>query len=256
MQTSTITLDQMAHISIMAGEIMLRNGAETSRVEETMGHIARSCGAKSVESFVIPTGVFLSVTAQDGKTLTIMRRIVDRTINLDRIAKVNELSRRLVDKRMQYQIARSILESIAKERTGFSLFPTIVASGVLGGGFAILQNGGLAETAIAFSAAMLVRFIAHIVTRLRGVRFTFEFIGGVVAALIGATLSLAQPEWNSEIMISGGIIPLVPGVAITNAIRDVIAGDLLSGLSRGLEAAITAVAVALGVVLVLASYAY
>lgn len=254
MDKNSVTLDQMAELAVLAGAVMLRNGAETSRVEETMGHIARACGAANTESFVIPTGVFLSVSSAEGKTLTLMRRIADRTINLDRIAKVNELSRRLADNRIDFSVAKHILQAIAKERTGFPLLPTIAASGVLGGGFAVLQNGGLGEVAVAFSSAMLVRSIAHVISRLRGVRFTFEFLGGMAAALIGSMVALLRSDWSSEIMISGGIIPLVPGVAITNAIRDVIAGDLLSGLSRGLEASLTAVAVALGVVLILAMF--
>lgn len=256
MHDTDVTLEQLAEIAITAGYIMLRNGAETSRVEATMGHIARSCGAVNVESFVIPTGVFLSVTSADSRTITSMRRIADRTINLDRIAKVNELSRRLVEKRISYSVAKNILASIAKERTGFPLIHTVVASGMLGGGFAVLQNGGLAEIFIAFNSAMIVRFIAHIVTHAGGVRFMFEFLGGMFAALAGVAAALARPEWNHEIMISGGIIPLVPGVAITNAIRDVIAGELLSGISRGLEAALTSIAVAMGVVIILSMFAY
>lgn len=256
MDDVAVTLEQLAEIAILAGAVMLRNGAETSRVEETMGHIARSCGAVSVESFVIPTGVFLSVTDASGKAFTIMRRISDRTINLDRIAKVNELSRRLADKRIDYSVAKGILKSVAKERTGFPLLHTIVASGILGGGFAVLQNGGFPEVFIAFNSAMLVRLVAHMVTRSGGVRFMFEFLGGMSAALAGVLAAYICPEWNHEIMISGGIIPLVPGVAITNAIRDVIAGELLSGLSRGLEAALTAIAVAMGVVIVLTIFAY
>lgn len=256
MKKADITLDQITEFVVSAGAVMLRNGADTWRVEETMGHIARACGAVSVESFVVPTGVFLSVTGADGKTVTNMKRVTDRTINLDRIAKINELSRRLADQRMNFDVARAILTSIAKERTGFSILPTIVASGVLGGGFAVLHNGILPEIIAAFGSAMLVRLIAHIITQLHGVRFAFEFIGGSAAALIGASLALLYPGLNSEIMISGGIIPLVPGVAITNSIRDVIVGDLLSGLSRGLEATLTAVAVAMGVVLILAMFAY
>lgn len=246
-------MDQIQALSILAGEVLLRNGAETSRVEETMEHIARACGAAKVESFVIPTGVFLTVTDQEGNSSTTMRRIKDRTINLDRISKVNELSRRLVDHRMGYQDAKVILERIARERTGFSWLPSMVASGFVGGGAAILQDSaGLAEVAAAFFAGGAVRFIAHIVTQLKGVRFMFEFCGAMVAAGIGLFIHVIWPQLNRDIIIIGGIMPLVPGVAITNAIRDIIAGDLLSGLSRGSEAALTAIAVAMGVVLVLA----
>ena len=231
---------------------MLKNGAETYRIEETMDHMAKACGAFKVESFVIPTGVFLTVTDSDGSSLTVMRRIRDRTINLDRISKVNELSRCLVDQRMEYNEAKAILEHISKERTGFSLIPSMLASGAIGGGTAILQEAVFFETVAAFVAAMLVRYIAHVVSRLHGVQFTFEFLGGMAVAFCGALLHSIWPHLRPDAVIIGGIMPLVPGVAITNAIRDVIAGDLLSGLSRGLEAALTSVAVAMGVVIMLA----
>lgn len=248
----SISLEQIGSLSVLAGEIMLKNGGETYRIEETMDHIARACGAASVESFVIPTGVFLTVADPEGRSLTVMRRVHSRTINLDRIAKVNELSRRLVDQRMEYTNARTILEYISRERTGFSLFPSMIASGTIGAGTAILQNAAFFEIVAAFIAAMMVRYIAHVVSRLHGVRFTFEFLGGMTASFCGAALHFLWPQLGSDAVIIGGIMPLVPGVAITNAIRDVMAGDLLSGLSRGLEATLTTVAVAMGVVIVLA----
>lgn len=243
-------------ITVLAGEIMLTNGAETSRVEETMFHIARALGAVKAENFVIPTGVFLTVTDCEGRTSTVMRRIHDRTINLDRIAKVNELSRRLNDRRMDYDAAYAQLEQIARERTGFSLVPSMLASGAVGGTAALLLNAGLLESAAAFGTALVVRYIAHVVSRLRGVRFTFEFFGGVTAALVGTQIQHFWPQLSSDIVVVGGVMPLVPGVAITNAIRDVIAGDLLSGLSRGLEAALTSVAISMGVMIILAVSRY
>lgn len=247
-----VSLEQMVSLAGMAGEVMLKNGAETYRIEETMDHMAQACGAVTVESFVIPTGVFLTVTDDAGRTLTVMRRVRDRTINLDRISKVNELSRRLVAQRMGFEDAKSILERIGKERTGFSLLPSMLASGAIGGGTAILQDALFFEVIAAFAAAMLVRYIAHVVSKLRGVQFAFEFLGGMAVALCGVLLTLIWPHLSPDAVIIGGIMPLVPGVAITNAIRDVIAGDLLSGLSRGLEAALTSVAVAMGVVIMLA----
>lgn len=249
---NAVPLEEVVSLVILAGEIMLKNGAETSRVEQTMEHIARAAGAKYVESFVIPTGVFVTVTMPDGKSLTTMRRVRDRTTNLDRIAKVNELSRRLAESRLDCQSAHYLLKSIAKERTGFSLGPSIVATGAVGGGFVILQNGSTGEVIAAFFAAACVRYIAHIVSRLHGVQFTFDFLGAITAGIVGVVTHYLWPQLSRDIIIVGGIVPLVPGVAITNAISDVIAGDLLSGMSRGLEAALTSIAVAMGVVIVLA----
>ena len=42
-------------------------------------------------------------------------------------------------------------------------------------------------------------------------------------------------------------MPLVPGVAITNAVFDTLHGDYLSGTARMLEAFVTAAAVAMGI---------
>jgi uncharacterized membrane protein YjjP (DUF1212 family) len=250
-----VRLEYIMNLTVLAGEVMLRNGAETSRVEETMEHIARACGAVAVECFVIPTGIFLTVAEPSGRSLTTMRRVKDRTINLDRIAKVNELSRRLAEGRIKYEDASALLQRIAQERTGFSLLPSMVASGLMAGGFAILQDGTMAESLAAFSSAALVRYIAHIVSQLHGVRFTFEFLGGLTAALVGSILHSIWPVLNQDVIIISGLMPLVPGMAITNAIRDVIAGDLLSGMSRALEAALTSAAVAMGVVIILATHA-
>lgn len=245
-------LEETVKLAGLAGEIMLKNGAETYRVEETMEHIAKACGAVKAESFVIPTGVFLTVSDVSGQLVTAMRRVHDRTINLDRVAKVNELSRRLVNRQIDSKDAYALLNLISQERTGFSLVPSMVASGAIGGTTAVLQNGGIAAVAGAFCAAFAVRYIAHMVSRRHGVQFTFEFLGGMTAALVGVILHALWPQVGRDAIIIGGIMPLVPGVAITNSIRDVIAGDLLSGLSRGMEAALTAMAVTMGVVIGLA----
>ena len=63
------SLDEITEVVVLAGEIMLKNGAETSRVEQTMEHIALAIGAQSVETFVVPTGVFVTVIDKSGRSL-------------------------------------------------------------------------------------------------------------------------------------------------------------------------------------------
>ena len=42
---------------------------------------------------------------------------------------------------------------------------------------------------------------------------------------------------------------LIPGVALTNSIRDIISGDIVSGMLRFIEAMVTALAIAAGYVI-------
>lgn len=247
------SLEKILSLAIQAGEIMLKNGGETRRVEETMEHIAKAGGARQVQSFVIPTGVFLSVFDEKGEALTAMRRIHERTINLDRIAKVNELSRRLADGRADFSSAAALLDRIARERTGFFLLPSMVASGLVASTTTIVMEAGIAEDIGAFWAAFAVRYVAHIVSKRHGVQFVLEFLGGMTIALVGVMLHTVFPYMSADMVIIGGVMPLVPGVAITNAIRDLIGGDLLSSASRVMETACSAAAITMGVLIVLAA---
>ena len=62
------------------------------------------------------------------------------------------------------------------------------------------------------------------------------------------------PGENFDAMIIGGIILMVPGVAFTNAIRDMVDSDYISGSVRMLDAVISFFCIAIGVGVVLALY--
>ena len=57
---------------------------------------------------------------------------------------------------------------------------------------------------------------------------------------------------GSEIdkIIIGSVMPLVPGLLITNAVRDLMSGHLVSGMSKGAEALLTALAIGGGIALI------
>ena len=55
-------------------------------------------------------------------------------------------------------------------------------------------------------------------------------------------------------MIIGMLMNLVPGIALTNAMREFIASDLISGMIKFAEAVITAIGIAIGVVVSLAIF--
>ena len=50
-----------------------------------------------------------------------------------------------------------------------------------------------------------------------------------------------------KMLIVGSIMPLLPGVPFIKAVRDLVSGELMSGVGRAFEAAIIATAIAVGV---------
>ena len=64
-------------LALYAGEIMMRNGAEIYRVEDTMTHICKACKMDNVEVFATPTGIFISMDrgGDEDDTQTYVKRI-------------------------------------------------------------------------------------------------------------------------------------------------------------------------------------
>jgi len=233
-----------------AGNIMLLNGAETSRVEETIWRIGRASGASSVHSFVTPTGIFISVEA-GGLEKTGMIRIQGTTgINLQKVHEVNDLSRRFERGQLTTEEMAAQLTQIEQVPYYYRLRYQHLAAALSSGAFAMLFGGLWPE----FLVGAFCGWVTNLVVSQFGqhvpmfLRVFFAALVGATIAVLGVNVSLAT---NTEAAILGAIIPLVPGISLTNAVRDLMAGELLSGLARASEAFLTAFAIAVAVALVL-----
>lgn len=243
---------EISALAVLAGETLLMSGAETYRVEETMERIALACGAVRAESLVLHTGLLLEVEAADGQSVTRVCRVEARSIHLGRISKVNALARRLEAGRIRPLEAQALLARIARHAPPPPVWRLACAAGLVGGTTVLLLGGTYGEALAALGAGTAMRCLLAWLMRYHAAPFTVDFVGAMLVAFFGAAMGAAWSQLSRDLIIVGGLMPLVPGVAVTNALRDLLAGDLMSGVARMLEAALTAVAVAMGVILVLA----
>jgi len=233
-------------MAILAGKIMLRNGAETYRVEDTILRICRSRkNIKYAEAFVTPTVIFLSVEYEDD-VLSYIQRIKNIKIDLNKIAMVNDFSRRFVNTKMAVKDGFYYL-NIIESTTIYSRTIRLIFAGFAGGFFSLLFGGTFLDFLSAFIISVI---IVQLTDYLNKKNVTF-FLNNILAAVLATILSITSTKLgighDMDTIIIGSIMPLVPGVAITNAIRDSISGDFLAGVSRGMEAVIIALSIAFGV---------
>lgn len=228
-----------------AARVVLESGGETYRAEETATAVATALGGAEAECYATPTGVTLSFMGGDGRVRTILRRIKRRSMNLERVALVSALSRKVVSGEIEMREAADELGRIESSRALGALASSAAAAA--GAGFFSLLFGG------AWNDAAVAGLVGALISRLPpalAARRIADFLSSLAAAACATILCLAAREAglasSADATIIGVLMLLVPGVAITNAIRDTIAGDLVAGVARGADAFMSAAAIAAG----------
>lgn len=244
-------VDSVIHAAAEAGRIILENGGETYRVEDTILRICNAFNIKDADSYVTPTGIILSAADEYEQTVSLVVRIKCRTVNLEKIALVNDVSRNIKTKGYTLEQLRDELKKIDTMKK-YKNSTLIISSGFGSGFFAFLFGGNLYDFAVSFAAGCIIKQLSIILSKININDFFIYIVGGMTAAL-SALISVQIFPFSCHLdkIIIGSIMILVPGLAITNAIRDTISGDLVSGISRAAEAFLIAVAVAAGTGIVL-----
>ena len=228
--------------SAEAGRILLENGAEISRVEETMERICSHYQVHSEHLFVLSNGIFLSGEIGNGTPYA----------QLEKVIAVNQLSREIEADKYTFAEAQARLAAIRAIQPP-SVFQQILASGIGSACFCFLFGGSLADSACAFLAGFLLYlFMLKLAVRLS--KIVGIIAGGILLTEICIFCSCAGLGDSLDRMIIGAIIPLIPGVPFTNGIRDIADGDYISGSVRLLDALLTFLCIAIGVGIALAGY--
>ncbi|MBU3191675.1 threonine/serine exporter family protein [Clostridium bowmanii] len=238
-------IDDIIHVATEAGKIILENGGETYRVEQTITMICNSYGIPHTESFVTPTGIMVSITNSENKTISLVRRINSRTVNLRKVAMINNLSRQIVLKPLSMEEIRKELKYI-NNIPPYSINTTTFFAAVSSGFFTLVFGGNYKDFFVAFIIGALINYLGVHLDDLEVNGFLKNMLGGALAATVALLAAALGLVGNMNTIIIGSIMILVPGISITNAIRDTIAGDLVSGVSRSIEALFVAIAIAAG----------
>ncbi|AOZ94777.1 hypothetical protein PNBC_07100 [Paenibacillus crassostreae] len=240
-------IQKVVEVCLLAGKIMLESGAETYRVEDTMTRIATAFGLPESHSFVMPTGIIFQ---PDGGDSAKLNRIMERTTNLRKVDAVNAISRQLCNGELSIIDAVKSLHKIDKEGSDYSIRLQITAASIASACFAIMFKGSWQDFIPAMISGGLGYLFFIYFHRLVKVKFFAELIASFCIGIVSFILTSVGLGQSVDIIIIGSVMPLVPGLLITNAVRDLMAGHLVSGVSRGVEAFLTAFAIGAGVAIV------
>ena len=236
---------QALAIASEAGHILLENGAEISRVEETMERIASHYGVDSKSFFVLSNGIF---TTSSFNKYANVEFIPFKGTQLDKVVAVNQLSRDIVAGKYTLDEAATRLKEIRTMRP-HPVWEQVLASALGSAGFCIVFGGGLLDCAASFVCGILLWLFVLYVTAPHMSKIVGNIVGGFFVTLLCIVFHRIGFGHSLPNMIIGAIIPLIPGVPFVNGVRDVANEDYIAGATRLLDAMLVFFCIAAGVAL-------
>lgn len=237
--------EKLLRLATELGCALLKNGAEIYRVEESVERVLTAYSVDDPQVFAIPTLLIVTLVDGEGRPHTQIKHLKSPGVNLSRIDELNDLCRSICQKKPSPE--QALLEvSRLEQNPVYSESTQVFAFAITSFFFTLFFNGTMADALCAALCGVVIRISIHFMNRFE----TNTFFRNILASAILAAIAMATVHlgWgnNSDKIIIGALMTLVPGVMITNCMRDVMAGDLVASLVRLVEALLIGTAIALG----------
>lgn len=221
------------------------NGAETFRVEESISRILEAYQVQG-EVYAVPNMLLVSVVDQEGNPITKMQRIGTHGIDLDAVERFSGLSRRICQSRPTPQEALSLLQEEKRGQKAYLPWAILLANFFAAAGFALLFGAGWTDMLCAGVCGLLVGNVLTFMGKWKVNLFITTMDAAFLMAMLAYAMKAAQIARNPDSIIIGALMLLVPGLLFTNAMRDILYGDINSGITRLFQVLLIGVAISIG----------
>lgn len=220
-------------------------GAETFRIEESIVRVLAAYGLDS-RVYSVPHSLFITIMVPGELPINQLCRMKNIGTDLDSVEKYSNLCRRICIEKPEPRIALEWLKDTEKERKQYS-FPIVLLGHILvAGGLCVFYGGNTADCLCAGLCGLFLGLVDRFLSKFNSNAFFQKIASGFLMALFAYALAGLGLSRNIDTTVIGTLMLLVPGLLFTNAIRDLIFGDVNSGVNRIVTALLIAAAVALG----------
>ncbi|MGO1492198.1 MAG: threonine/serine ThrE exporter family protein [Ruoffia tabacinasalis] len=173
---------KIVEVATTAGRIMLESHAESYRVEDTVRRILQTSGLSNTEVITNTTGLYVTLDDSDPEIegFTLVRRITDRSNQLNKIYRVNNISRQLTSGQITIDEAAERLDVV--DDSDYTVFSKDIATVILVIAFVVLLGGSFWDSVFSIFTGLLVAY-----SRILKDLFQLNsFIYGVASTLLTA----------------------------------------------------------------------
>ena len=233
------------------GYRLMESGAEIYRVEESIRRLLQAYGVEQGEVFAIPNCIIISLTSPQGEPLTQIRRMPAHGTDIYLLEQYNGLCRKLCSQAPPFDDALEQMADIRRNHRVYPLWVQLLAYFLGCGMFSLFYGGSVRDGVCGGVCGMVICLCLALTSRLGANLFFKTIAAGAASAFVALAFTAVGVGQNADSIIIGALMALVPGIAFTNAMRDIMAGDMVAGISKAAEALLIGAAIALGTALAL-----
>ncbi len=234
--------------ALRVGDVLLARGAAISDVEASVLTAATAMGLERAEADVTFTAITLSVRPDPAAPpVTAVRVVRVRADDHARLTLTHQLLLDLTQGKATREDALERLAAIEDQPPPYPRWLITLAWGVLAAAVVLLLGGGLLGAAVAFATGCLLDRIGRVLGRRAVPTFFLNVIGGTLATVVAVALVALGAPLAPSLVVSGGIIVLLPGVLLVTSMQDALTGFLVTGAARAFEVAILVAGIVAGV---------
>ena len=226
-------------------EQMVISGAEVARTEYSVRRICKSFGAVRTEALSITTSLIVTVYYDEYGSVTQTRRVDKFAYNMDRLEKMNELSREICDKKLSIEDGRKRFSELMAEKY-YSFHTQILFFMLIAFTFTLFFGGSIKDALVSSFIAIIFKYIDEFARKIE----INKFIPIVASSLLGGFLAIMAVRAGLADSVGkvsiGDVMLLIPGIMLTNSLRDMFGGDTITGGIRFIEATLIAIMIAVG----------
>ena len=227
------------------GQYMLQSGGEVSRVEDSIRRLCLAFGAERADVFTITSSIVVTIYAVRFGAVTQTRRITGSQYNLHRLEQLNQLSRRICAEHLSLEETEAALREIdATPSYGFGI--QLFTYALVSSSFSLFFGGSLLDAAASGVIGIVLKYLDRLIRKAEANAFLSALLCSLLGGLLAGLAVRFRLGDNVDMISIGNIMLLIPGVALTNSLRDMFSGNTISGLMRFIEAILLALTIAFG----------
>ena len=232
-------------LAIDLGYSLAMSGAETFRVEESVTRLLAAYGVDS-DVFSTPNYILITIRNNDGTPITRMRRIGPHGNNMDSVEKFSNLSRSIVARKPAPEECHQWIQDTRKSCRCYSPEMQNLGYFIGAGGFGLFMGGTWVDGICAGLCGLLAGIVDNYLDGLKANQFFRTIASSFLMTILAYAFYACGYARNPDAITIGALMLLVPGLLFINAMRDIIYGDINSGVVRVVQVFLVAAALSLG----------